>query len=50
MRIIASSDEFSLEQDFNSPFVAIVDGEDTIRCVLPYDVLYDLAKQIVDNQ
>jgi wobble nucleotide-excising tRNase len=50
MKIIASSGDYSLKRDFNNPFVVIVnDDEDAICCVIPYDILYDLAKQIVKD-
>jgi hypothetical protein len=47
MRILASADEFHIEQEFGSPFLAIVDGEDNVRCVLDYEIFLSLAEQVL---
>ena len=44
-RIIASSDEFTYEMH-DDQWVVIVDGEDTIRLTIPFDILSDLSEQV----
>lgn len=45
-RTIAFADEFNYEIDGDSMVHIVVDGENTIRVSIPFDILRELSEQV----
>lgn len=47
--LLASCDEFTVEQDPNSVFVNLIDGEYNIRVTMSFDVWVGLCSDFMKN-